>query len=94
MEYRTKIFITICCLILSSSKDLRAQRLSRDLEIGLLTNHVGYLPASTKTCLVKGNEKRDFEVVEIISGRVVYRGELNAPRVILELMPQQTSASL
>lgn len=78
MEYRTKIFITICCLILSSSKDLRAQRLSRDLEIGLLTNHVGYLPASTKTCLVKGNEKRDFEVVEIISGRVVYRGELNA----------------
>jgi hypothetical protein len=56
--------------------DLRAQRLSRDMEMGLLTNQVGYLPSSTKTCVMQGNEKRDFEVVEISSGKVVYKGTL------------------
>jgi hypothetical protein len=55
---------------------VEAQRLSRDLEMGLLTNQVGYLPSSTKTCLVQGNVKRDFEVVEVTSGEVAYRGTL------------------
>lgn len=55
---------------------LQAQRLSRDLDIGLLTNHVGYLPSSAKTCAMRGNEKKDFEVVEITSGKVVYSGAL------------------
>ncbi|MBD0289556.1 MAG: glycoside hydrolase family 9 protein, partial [Flavisolibacter sp.] len=55
---------------------LYAQRLSRDLEVSLLMNQVGYLPSSTKTCLLKGTEKRDFEVVEITSGQVAYRGML------------------
>jgi hypothetical protein len=44
--------------------------------MGLLTNQVGYRPSSTKTCLVQGTEKRDFEVVEITSGQVAYRGFL------------------
>lgn len=55
---------------------LQAQRLSRDQQILLLTNQVGYLPSSTKTCLLKGTEKRDFEVVEITSGRVAHQGTL------------------
>ncbi len=55
---------------------LQAQRLSRDQQINLLTNQVGYLPSSTKTCLVQGTEKRDFEVVEITSGSVAYQGAL------------------
>ncbi|MEP7231556.1 MAG: glycoside hydrolase family 9 protein [Ginsengibacter sp.] len=72
-----KIFIIIFFLNLQGSYNhLQAQRLSRDIEIGLLTNQVGYLPSSTKTCLVKGSEKTDFEVVEITSGQVAYHGTL------------------
>lgn len=58
------------------SQTLQAQRLSRDEQIVLLTNQVGYRPSSTKTCLVKDAEKRDFEVVEITSGAVAFRGTL------------------
>lgn len=72
-----KIFMIVFFLNLPGSYDaLQAQRLSRDLQIGLLTNQVGYLPTSTKTCLIQGTKKRDFEVVEITSGQVAYRGSL------------------
>jgi hypothetical protein len=53
-----------------------AQRLSRDYAMGLITNQVGYMPASSKTCLAMGTDRRDFEVVEISSGKVVFRGTL------------------
>lgn len=55
---------------------LQAQRLSRDYNVDLLTNQLGYLPSSTKTCLLKTNEKINFDVVEITSGKVVLRGTL------------------
>jgi len=72
-----KVFtIAYFLTILSSYNSLPAQRLSRDYNIGLLTNQVGYLPASTKTCLMRGNEQKYFEVVEISSGRVAYSGTL------------------
>ncbi|HET9276885.1 MAG TPA: cellulase N-terminal Ig-like domain-containing protein, partial [Flavitalea sp.] len=70
------IFTIVFLLNLASYDFLQAQRLSRDQEIGLLTNQIGYLPSSTKTCLVQGTEKKDFEVVEIPSGQVVYKGTL------------------
>ena len=72
-----KFFIIVFFLNLPGScVRLQAQRLSRDQQMGLLTNQVGYRPSSTKTCLVQGTEKRDFEVVEISSGQVAYRGFL------------------
>ncbi|MEP6596464.1 MAG: cellulase N-terminal Ig-like domain-containing protein, partial [Ginsengibacter sp.] len=72
-----KIFTIVFFLNFPGSYDsLQAQRLSRDLEIGLLTNQVGYTPSSTKTCLVRGTEKTDFEVVEVTSDQVAYRGTL------------------
>ena len=72
-----KILTVVFCLtIFSTCNSLHAQRLSRDYHIGLLTNHVGYLPASTKTCLMRGTEKKYFEVVEISSGAVAYTGTL------------------
>ena len=71
-----KIFVIACLLNFAGYDFLQAQRLSRDQEIGLLTNQIGYLPSSAKTCLVQGTEKREFEVVEIISGQVVYKGTL------------------
>ncbi|MEP7373975.1 MAG: glycoside hydrolase family 9 protein [Chitinophagaceae bacterium] len=55
---------------------LPAQRLSRDYAMGLLTNQAGYLSASIKTCVIQGTEKKDFEVVDISSGRVAYTGTL------------------
>src|SRR3954470_23707663 len=66
------------CLIIFSAFVLfvNAQRLSRDLEMGLLTNQVGYLPFSSKTCLLKGNEQKHFEVIEITSGKTVLTGTL------------------
>jgi hypothetical protein len=72
-----KILITVFLFNFSGNYNvLQAQRLSRDLEIDLLTNQVGYLPLSTKTCLLRGSEKKDFEVVEVITGRVAYSGTL------------------
>src|SRR5687767_15977919 len=72
-----KIFTIACFMNLTSNYNfLQAQRLSRDLEIDLLTNQVGYLPSSTKTCVMPGPGNTDFEVVEIISGQVAYRGNL------------------
>src|SRR5215218_3517766 len=74
---RQKLFAILVTLYFSWSHNmLQAQRLSRDQEIVILTNQVGYLPLSVKTCLIKGTEKRDFEVVEITSGRIAYRGTL------------------
>ncbi|MCW3089286.1 MAG: hypothetical protein JWP81_355, partial [Ferruginibacter sp.] len=72
-----KIFTILFFLNFTGTHDaLQAQRLSRDQEIVLLTNQVGYLPSSTKTCVAQGTEKRDFEVVEITSGIVAYHGTL------------------
>lgn len=71
-----KIFTILLFLNFTPGDDLLAQRLSRDQEIVFLTNQVGYLPSSKKTCLVKETEKRDFEVVETTSGLVAYRGTL------------------
>ncbi len=73
-----KIFTILLFLSLPFGYSLlQAQRLSRDLELSLLTNQVGYLPGSAKTCVMRGTEKKDFEVVEITSGKVAYRGTLN-----------------
>src|SRR5215218_2263393 len=72
-----KIFTILFLLsLLWSHMALQAQRLSRDQAVVMLTNQVGYLPSSTKTCLIKGTGKRDFEVIEITSGLVTYRGTL------------------
>lgn len=65
-------FVALACTTIA----VHAQRLSRDQQIDLLTNQVGYHPSSTKTCVVKGDAKREFEVVEIPSGRIAYRGSL------------------
>jgi len=71
-----KIVIVFFLTFAGSYNFLQAQRLSRDLNIGLLTNQVGYLPSSIKTCLMQGTQKRDFEVIEIPSGEVVYKSAL------------------
>lgn len=71
-----KIFFLLFLLHIASYHFLQAQRLSRDQEMGLLTNQIGYLPSARKTCIMQGTQKKDFEVVEVTSGRVVYTGTL------------------
>ena len=74
---KEKVFTSVLLVVLIGiNSSLSAQRLSRDLEMGLLTNQVGYLPLATKTCLVQRSEKTNFEVVEITTGKVAYRGTL------------------
>lgn len=71
---KTKLLLFCICII--AFQHLPAQRLSRDYQVSLLTNQVGYLPSSIKTCLLKTNANTPFEVIEITSGKVVYTGTL------------------
>ena len=68
--------IVLILTLFSHSDSVKAQRLSRDYSMGVLTNQVGYLPSSTKTCLIHTSEKKNFEVVEVVSGQVAYSGTL------------------
>jgi hypothetical protein len=54
------------------SYNVCAQRLSRDQQMDVLTNHLGYLPSSTKICVLKAPAKAKFDVVEVTSGQIAY----------------------
>jgi len=71
-----KLKFTMLCICIATIHNLSAQRLSRDYQVTLLTNQVGYLPSSSKTCLLKTSTSTPFEVIEITSGKVVYNGTL------------------
>ena len=51
---------------------LQAQRLSRDLNVDLLINQVGYVPNAGKTVITKGLTERKFEVINLKTQKVVY----------------------
>lgn len=53
------------------------QRFSRDLQVDLLTNHVGYVPNTGKNVVVKGNVNQKFEVIDIKNQKVVYEGSFS-----------------
>src|SRR5690348_10328127 len=71
-----KLKILLCCVFLAAMCDVHAQRLSRDVDVSLLTNQVGYLPSSSKTCVLKTSSNTSFEVIEVTSGKIVYSGTL------------------
>jgi hypothetical protein len=71
-----KMKFMLICICIAAFQHLSAQRLSRDYQVTLLTNQVGYLPSSSKTCLLKTNTNTPFEVIEITSGKAVYKGNL------------------
>jgi len=56
--------------------DLQAQRLSRDVDVSLLVNQVGYPPAAHKFCVTRGDAERTFQVIEISSQKVMFTGTL------------------
>ena len=50
------------------------QRLSRDLNVDLLVNQVGYVPQAGKTVVTKGTRTGKFEVIDLVTQNVVYSG--------------------
>lgn len=64
------------CMFLSMGFCARAQRLSRDLNMGLLVNQAGYLPIAGKFCVARGIVSRPFEVVSLETQKVVLKGIL------------------
>ncbi len=64
------------CMFLSMGFCTQAQRLSRDLNMGLLVNQAGYLPTAGKFCVARGIVTRPFEVVSLETQKVVLKGIL------------------
>ena len=52
-----------------------AQQLTRDLNVDLLVNQIGYVPEASKTVVVKGLTNREFEVIKTTTGQVVFKGD-------------------
>jgi len=73
-QYTGSIPILIILLI-SDPSFLNAQRLSRDYDVHILINQAGYTPGSSKTCVAPGLLERSFDVINTISGEVVFTGK-------------------
>ncbi|MEX1239069.1 MAG: glycoside hydrolase family 9 protein [Cyclobacteriaceae bacterium] len=71
--YSIRIMV-ISFLTLTECSGLNAQRLSRDLNVSLLVNQIGYAPQAAKVCVVKGGMDEKFEVVSLETQKVVYEG--------------------
>jgi|ERR1035437_248878 hypothetical protein len=56
--------------------EIDGQRLSRDLNVDLLVNQVGYVPQAGKTFVTKGIINGKFEVINLENQKVVYTGVL------------------
>jgi len=53
---------------------LEAQRLSRDFNVDLLINQVGYVPHSGKTFVTKGIRNSKFDVINLETQKIVFTG--------------------
>lgn len=54
--------------------EINGQRLSRDQNMDLLVNHVGFVPGSGKTIVTKGTRTGKFEVINTSTQEVVFTG--------------------
>jgi hypothetical protein len=69
-----KLTAGIIVLCLAIMGDATAQKITRDLNVDLLLNQVGYTPSAGKTLLTKGNVTGKFEVVDATTMNVVFTG--------------------
>jgi hypothetical protein len=81
LPFPARITVKMLVLIMVFSVEglywgLRAQRLSRDLNLDILVNQAGYMPRAGKTCITKGNTERTFEVINLETQEVVFTGLL------------------
>lgn len=70
-----KLSLTLFLLLLIvSNLDLKAQRLSRDLNVDLLVNQVGYIPGAGKTFVTKGLMNTKFDIINLETQKTVFSG--------------------
>jgi hypothetical protein len=74
-SFRMSVLIVLI-LIEGDLLEIKAQRLSRDLNVDLLVNQVGYVPQAGKTFVTKGTRNGNFEVINLETQKVVYSGVL------------------
>ena len=73
------IRISIIIFFLTSGggfMSLNAQKLTRDLNIDIMINQVGYVPGAAKNIVVRGSGTGKFEVINIENLKVEYTGTL------------------
>ncbi|HET9485864.1 MAG TPA: glycoside hydrolase family 9 protein, partial [Chryseosolibacter sp.] len=74
--YSISIAVFSLLMLVEGVHDSKAQRLSRDLNVDLLVNQVGYLPQSGKLCVVRGITNKKFDVIDLQTQKIVYTGVL------------------
>jgi hypothetical protein len=70
------LVLSFSILIAGETLELNAQRLSRDLNVDLLVNQVGYVPNAGKSFVTKGTINAKFDVINLETQKVVYTGEI------------------
>lgn len=70
------ILFSFLILVSFSNPKLQAQRLSRDLNVDLIVNQVGFVPGAGKTFVTKGIRNGKFEVVNLETQKVVFTGDI------------------
>ena len=78
LNTRFQIILLISFIAFSPGtfNELNAQGISRDYDVSLLINQVGYIPQAGKYCVTKGDIEMDFEVIDLKTLEVAHKGTL------------------
>ena len=68
------LLLIVVAFLLAPNIGVKAQRLSRDLNVDILVNQAGYLPNTNKSCIVNGSLNQKYEVINIASNDIVFTG--------------------
>jgi len=68
------LLIAVPALFLIGTRELKGQKISRDLNVEIYVNQVGYVPDAGKVFVVKGVNAQRFQVVDLVSNRVSFTG--------------------
>lgn len=71
---RFKALLLMILVIIPAGFEVIGQRLSRDLNIDLWVNQVGYVPESGKVMVTKGIRNGKFEVINTVTNQVAFTG--------------------
>jgi hypothetical protein len=68
------IAVIILISLFNLTREINGQRLSRDLNVDLLINQVGYVPKAGKNVVTKGIKAGKFEIIDLETRAVVFTG--------------------
>lgn len=75
--HSVRVFVMLILIALTSAANtLMAQRLSRDLNVDLLVNQVGYVPKAAKMFVTKGIRNGKFDLINLQTQKVVFTGNM------------------